>query len=478
MGLFDLFSIQWWLEYLVESYEREPGHVLLEIACFITIIYLLFRQSYDPTKVNPLSQKEQNDLIAEWHPEPLCPVQTQMQKDFSERKTTIIDSGPGSEGKISVGGKEFLNFASCNFLGLADSAELKKACTDTICKYGVGSCGPRGFYGSIDTHIKLEEDFAKFVGVDEAIYYSDGIACMSSVIAAFAKRGDIIICDEAVNFGIQQGVHLSRSNVLYFKHNDMDDLERVLSDVDEKQKKSNQPITRRFIISEGISEYHGDVCPLDKLIALKNKYKYRVILDDSLAFGVLGKTGRGTTEHFSIDISEITFYVVTTDKCMASVGGLCMGEKSIVDHQRLSGAGYCFSASAPPYSAVAGSTNLRRLATMGNTLADLRDKCSTNNKNFAKIDGVVVSGDSSSPIMHLRLQRSRKSHHEDLLFWFNVQDKMREKGIIVDVPCYIPSETQPPAPSLRVMLSVNHSNHDLDTMYTTLSNIIREALSK
>lgn len=477
MGIFAFFSIQAWLEYLVESYEREPVHVLIEIAAFMTIFYLLFRQSYDPKKSKPFSKQEQDDLIAEWNPVPLCPVITDEQKDFSDRETLIVESGPGSEGKITIGGKQFLNFASYNFLGLADTDRVKKACKDTISKYGVGSCGPRGFYGSIDVHIKFEEDMAKFVGTEQAIFYSDGIACISSVIPAFAKRGDLIICDEGANFGIQTGINLSRSNVLYYKHNDMDDLERVLSDVEEKHRKTvGQPLTRRFIVTEGISEYHGDICPLDRLVRLKNKYKYRLILDDSIAFGVLGASGRGTPQHYNIDISEVSFYVVTADKALCTVGGLCMGEEAIVAHQRLSGAGYCFSASAPPYIAVAGSTNVQMIDSMAGSLPLLRQKSAFLRKKLLQIDGVVCSGAEASPVAHLRLQRNLKTSREERRFWFGVQDKVREQGMVVDVPCYIPSETQAPSPSLRVMVSLNHSDTDIEKLCTTLASVIRKSL--
>ena len=108
--------------------------------------------------------------------------------------------------------------------------------------------------------------------------------------------------DDGVHYGIKQGIELSRSNVLYFKHNDMQDLERVLQDVREKDLVSNRKLNRRFIVVEGLYQNYGDVCALDKVYDLAIDYKYRLILDDSLAFGVLGKTGRGTPEHFHIQV--------------------------------------------------------------------------------------------------------------------------------------------------------------------------------
>ncbi len=128
-------------------------------------------------------------------------------------------------------------------------------------------------------------------------------------------------------------------------------------------------LVRRFIVVEGISHYYGDICPLRELVALKKEYRYRLLLDDGMATGVLGKTGRGTFEHFGVDLNEIDIMCGTLDHTMASVGGWCIGnEKAVVDHQRLSGAGYCFSASSPPYCSAAAMTAFSLLQRNGAAL--------------------------------------------------------------------------------------------------------------
>ncbi len=111
------------------------------------------------------------------------------------------------------------------------------ACAATIDKYGVGACGPRGFYGTIDVHLDLEARLSQFLSTQGTILYSYDLATIPSVIPAFANRNDLIICDEAVNYSIQKGCNLSRAKVLYFKHNDMGDLERVLKGVVDEDKK-------------------------------------------------------------------------------------------------------------------------------------------------------------------------------------------------------------------------------------------------
>jgi serine palmitoyltransferase len=112
--------------------------------------------------------------------------------------------------------------------------------------------------------------------------------------------------DKGVNYAVQTGVKLSRSDVMYFKHNDMADLERVLKQVQETDRATKRKITRRYIVTEGLYYNYGDITNLPKIMELKEKYKYRLILDDSYGIGVLGKTGRGVCEHFGVNVCIYT----------------------------------------------------------------------------------------------------------------------------------------------------------------------------
>lgn len=130
--------------------------------------------------------------------------------------------------------------ASFNFLGLLNNEEIKESALTALRKYGVGSCGPPGFYGTLDVHIELEKSIADFLNVDSSIIYSQGFSCISSAIPAFAKRGDYVVVDDACGLAIKKGVEISRSNAFYFKHNDMKDLENNLIKIckDESNVKS------------------------------------------------------------------------------------------------------------------------------------------------------------------------------------------------------------------------------------------------
>lgn len=156
------------------------------------------------------------------------------------------------------------NLASYNIYNLVNNANLKEKAIQVLRTYGVGPCSPPGFYGTQDVHIKTEADVASHLGVSACIVYAQAFSTISSVIPAFSKRGDIIVADRAVNFAIRKGLQISRSTVVWYEHNDLNDLQRVLEKVIKEQAK--KPLTRRFIVTEGLSENIGDMVDLPRLV--------------------------------------------------------------------------------------------------------------------------------------------------------------------------------------------------------------------
>ncbi|RHN77281.1 putative serine C-palmitoyltransferase [Medicago truncatula] len=230
-----------------------------------------------------------------------------------------------------VNGKEVVNFASANYLGLIGHQKLLDSCSSALEKYGVGSCGPRGFYGTIDVHLDCEGRISKFLGTPDSILYSYGLSTMFSAIPAFSKKGDIIVADEGVHWGIQNGLYLSRSTVVYFKHNNMDSLRETLENITSIYKRTKN--LRRYIVIEALYQdcskhfesvgvavilvsiamlflkrNSGQIAPLDEIIKLKEKYCFRILLDESNSFGVLGSSGRGLTEHYGVPVCRVIFW--------------------------------------------------------------------------------------------------------------------------------------------------------------------------
>jgi serine palmitoyltransferase len=306
-----------------------------------------------------------------------------------------------------------VGFTSQDFLGLGSDATVKESAKKTLELYTVGSCGPRGFYGTTQKHLELESDIARFMQKDESITYSDSTATIASAIPAFAKRGDLLLIDSRANYGIMSGARLSRSSITLFRHNDLIDLRRKLEEVrerDGKNKNANQ--ARRFIVVEGLYYGTGDICPLDKINVLAREFKWRIICDDSWGFGVLGATGKGITEHFGkpstdkngeTQLMHVEILVGSLSTTLASVGGFCVGSREVVDHQRLSGQGYCFSASAPPFTCATAAAALKGMQDKSSLLSTLKAKSKFLQDELLKsLDGIMIlTSDPISPIKHL-----------------------------------------------------------------------------
>jgi len=221
--------------------------------------------------------------------------------------------------------------------------------------------------------------------------------------------------DECVSFAIQKGIDASRSRVVYFKHNDMRDLEDKLlqqqqADVKNPKKAAK---TRRFLIAEGIYINTGELCPLRELVELRKRYKLRLFLDETVSFGTIGKHGRGLTEFLGVDKTEIDLISASLETSVGSVGGFCVGSHFIVEHQRLSGLGYCFSASQPPFLTQAAICALNIFEKQPQIFEQLNDVAEKVNKQFQKLSCFTLSGHAVSPVKHLRLKSEQ--HNEKIL---------------------------------------------------------------
>ena len=290
-------------------------------------------------------------MVDDWVPEPLAPPLSSAALS-SLSKTPIIIGAAGPRPRVTnsvidpnlnltplnpvidpatlltAKTKEVINLASFNFTmppSSAGTTNSPKNNTDplpgtetaiaTLRKYGLGSCGPPGFYGTIDVHLALERAISSFLGTESAIIYSQSFATASSVIPAFCKRGDIIVADRGVNFVIQKGLQLSRSTIRWYDHNTLrasnstSTLAAVLEQLDKELKRKKAPLTRRFIVTEGLFADTGTLTDLPVLLSIAKKYKYRIILDESFSIGTLGRTGRGLTELFNVPATEVDMII-------------------------------------------------------------------------------------------------------------------------------------------------------------------------
>ncbi|PHH56270.1 Serine palmitoyltransferase 1 [Ceratocystis fimbriata CBS 114723] len=358
------------IRYIKSSYQDDPVRSALELVLVLFVIRYMMAPSYSTQQKNhvKLSDAEIDELVDDWTPEPL--VASQSILDQRVTQTAPVIAGPsGPKSKLTTG-KTVTNLGSFNFYNLNANEVIKEKAIEVLRAYGVGPCGPPQFYGTQDVHVKTEADIAAYIGTEASILYAQAFSTISSVIPAFCKRGDIIVADSAVNYSIRRGLQISRSNIRWFKHGDMDDLEKVMKQVVKEQAKRKP--TRRFIVTEGLFETTGDSAYLPKLIELKLKYKFRIILDETWSFGVLGKTGRGLTEAQNVDPTQVDMIVGSMAGPLCAGGGFCAGTKTVVDHQRITAASYTFSAALPAMLAVTASESISQIKSNPDLIAECR----------------------------------------------------------------------------------------------------------
>lgn len=363
------------IRYIRSSYQNDPIRSLVELFLFIFAVRYLLAPTYS-TKKNKhvhLTEEEIEELVEDWTPEPLATQETDFERVENERRPVVV--GPSGPKVKLQNGRTVTNLASYNHYNFANHPELAQKAINTVRTYGVGPCSPPGFYGTQDVHMKSEADIASHVGLPAAIIYAQSFSTISSVIPAFCKRGDVIVADKAVNFPIRKGMQISRSTVRWYEHNDMKDLERVLQRVVKEGR--GKPLTRRFIVTEGLFENVGDMVDLPALIELKLKYKFRLLLDETWSYGILGRSGKGVTEHQNVDPVNIDMIIGGLAGALSSGGGFCAGTEEIVEHQRLSAAAYTFSAALPALLATTASETVTLLQEQPGIIQGLRENIRT-----------------------------------------------------------------------------------------------------
>ncbi|SCU86697.1 LANO_0C08900g1_1 [Lachancea nothofagi CBS 11611] len=420
------------VDYVKRSHQQDPYRTIVEVFLIIYgIIYFLRNPRKQGVQEGPkMSTKEVDALLDEWQPEPLA--QDASTVEWRTKKIPVVlNSSSGSHVDVvrNDGAERYsdvLNCASNNFLQLSCEPSVIKIAKDTIQNYGVGACGPAGFYGNQDVHNHLEYDLARFFGTENAVLYGQDFCIAASVIPAFTKRGDVIVADNKCSVSLQNALQLSRSTVYYFDHNDTEALEELLQQLQERDLKEKLPaLPRKFIITEGLFHNSGDIPPLPKLVELKRKYKYRLLVDETFSLGVLGATGRGITEYFNMPRQEsVDITIGSMATALGSSGGFVLGDNSMSLHQRIGSHAYTFSASLPAFTVTTASEVLRRLDEDNSIVQRLRLLSNQMHEFFSQDKElqplIEVTSDKDSCVLHFRLtedMRFKKFHYtEESLF--------------------------------------------------------------
>jgi 7-keto-8-aminopelargonate synthetase-like enzyme len=232
----------------------------------------------------------------------------------------VIESAQDPE--VIVDGKKMIMIGSNNYLGLTNHHMVKESAIQALKQYGSGCAGSRFLNGTLNIHVHLEEKLARFMRKEAALVFSTGFQTNLGVISSIAGKDDVLIIDKLDHASIIDGCRLSFSEIKKFKHNDMKDLERLLN---------HYPYKGKLIIVDGVFSMEGDIVNLPHVVKLARKYGARLMIDDAHGIGVLGKTGRGTTEHFGLE-SQVDLIMGTYSKSLASIGGFIAASEEVVHY--------------------------------------------------------------------------------------------------------------------------------------------------
>jgi glycine C-acetyltransferase len=237
-------------------------------------------------------------------------------------------------------GKQVINLASNNYLGLNNHPKLREAAIAATEKYGVGSGAVRTIAGTMRIHLELEEKIARFKNVEACVVFPSGFAANAGTVSAILGKDDFIISDELNHASIIDGARLSRAKIKVFRHKDISHAEELLREVEPEPG-------YKLLITDGVFSMDGDIGPVNKLCDLADKYGAIMMVDDAHASGVLGRNGRGSVDHFHCD-GRVDVQVGTLSKAIGSLGGYVCGSRDLIEYLYHRARPILFSTSHPP----------------------------------------------------------------------------------------------------------------------------------
>jgi len=382
-----------------------------------------------------------------------------LQKELEEIKSAglykqerIISTPQGAE--ITANGKQVLNFCANNYLGLSSHPKVIEAAKKAIDSHGYGMSSVRFICGTQDIHKTLEEKIAKFLGTEDAILYAAAFDANGGVFEPLLNESDALISDELNHASIIDGVRLCKAERFRYKHNDMEALEKILTET--------QHLRHRMIVSDGVFSMDGTIAQLDKICDLADKYKALVMIDECHASGFMGKTGRGTHEYRNV-LGRIDIITGTLGKALGgAMGGFTSGKKEIVEMLRQRSRPYLFSNSLAP-SIVGASI---AVIDMLSETTVLRDKLWENTKYFR--EKITAAGfdikPGEHPIVPIMLYEAKLAQ--------DFAARLLDEGIYV-TGFFYPVVAKGNA-RIRVQLSAAHERHHLDKAIAAFTKVGKE----
>ena len=287
---------------------------------------------------------------------------------------------------VRIEGRQIIMAGSNNYLGLTADPRVKKAAIAAIEKYGTGCSGSRYLTGTLDLHVQLEDRLAKFYGKEACLLFSTGYQTAQGIIPTLVGKGEYVVSDRDNHACIMAGNLMAKgafAEFIRYKHNEMDDLERVLSKLPADSPK--------LVVSDGVFSTSGTIVDLPNLVKSAKRHNARVLIDDAHATGVIGKGGRGTASYYGLE-KEVDLTMGTFSKTFASLGGFVVGERAVINWLKHQAPALIFSASPTPASVAAALAALEILETETWRIEKLVRNAQKMREGFKKLGFNVIDG--------------------------------------------------------------------------------------
>ena len=363
-----------------------------------------------------------------------------------------ISENHGTE--VTIKGKRLIMAGSNNYLGLTKHPKVIAAAEDALLRFGTSNNGSRFLNGTLELHVQLEERLAKFMRKESALVFSTGYLTNLGSISALSDKGDVVILDKEAHACIVDGARLGHGDVKRFRHNDVKDLERVLSAV--------SPKAGKLVVVDGLYSMEGDIAPLQEIVKLCKEFDARLLVDDAHGIGVLGDRGAGACDAAGVE-AEVDLVMGTFSKSFASLGGFIAGPTRVLDYLRHHARAMIFSASVTPASVAAALASLDIIESEPQLRERLRVISNKMRSGF-RAQGLEVGSGEGTPIVPIFIGDRMKT--------MQVWRKVLDRGIFVNA-IVVPA-VQPGRDLLRTSYMATHQDEQLDTILRVVDEVRQE----
>lgn len=354
-----------------------------------------------------------------------------------------ISSAPDNE--VTINGKQVIMIGSNNYLGLTNHPKVIERVHKAVDKYGSGCTGSRFLNGTLDIHVELEEKLAQYMGTEAALIFSTGFMTNLGTISTLVGKNELVFTDRGDHASIVDGCRLSFGQVVKYKHNDMDDLARLISKFDKNASK--------IIVTDGVFSMEGDIVKLPRLTEIADEHNAGVLVDDAHSIGILGDNGRGTAEHYHLE-NKIDLVMGTFSKSFASIGGYIAGNRPIIEYVKHFSRPLIFSASIPPAAVATVLATLEIIQEEPERRTRLWEISNRMHGEFASMGFDL--GVSETPIIPIYVRENTMENMKTFKFWRMLTDE----GLFTNP--VIPPAIAPNQSLIRTSFTATHTDDQLD----------------